>query len=58
MLRNAAKSFECPFGEGETGEVPEALAQQLIALNIAVPVSEPETKKVKAVPPTPAVKGE
>jgi len=57
MLRNAAKRYECSLGEGETGDVPDSLAQILITDKIAVPVSE-EQKKVKAVPSTPAIKGE
>jgi len=55
MLRNAAAKFGCKLSEGETGEVDNELAQELVDAKIAVPAEE---KSVKAVAKTPAIKGE
>lgn len=55
MLRNAAAKFGCKLSEGETGEMENEVAQQLIDARIAVPAEE---KTVKAVAKTPAIKGE
>ena len=57
MLRNAASKYGCKLMEGETGEVPDALAQELIDAKIAEP-AKVEEKSVKGVPKTPAIKGE
>jgi hypothetical protein len=62
MLRNAASKYGCKLMEGETGEVDDKLAEELIADRIAVvAVAEPakaDEKSVKAVAKTPAIKGE
>lgn len=56
MLRNAAKSFGCSLNEGETGEVDDTLAEELIARKLAVAVGEP--KKVKGESKPPEIKGQ
>jgi len=69
MLRNAASKYGCKLMEGETGEIDDKLAEELIADRIAVaavatvvePAAEPvkaDEKSVKAVAKTPAIKGE
>lgn len=57
MLRNAASKYNCKLMEGETGEVDDKLAQELIDAKIAEP-AKAEEKSVKAVAKTPAIKGE
>jgi len=55
MLRNAAAKFGCKLSEGETGEVENELAKELVDAKIAVQADE---KSVKAVAKIPAIKGE
>lgn len=56
MIRNAAKSLECPLKEGESGEVPDELAHTLIGMHVAVLFTRPE--KLKGVSPDPALTGQ
>lgn len=56
MLRNAAKSHGCPLGEGDTGAVDPSLAQQMVALGIAVEVEQP--KPIRGVPEAPKIMAE
>lgn len=55
MLRNPARSLECNLLEGQTGEVDDKLAEQLVKAGIAVPAAE--TKKLEGKSPESAVKG-
>jgi hypothetical protein len=54
MLRNPASAFGCNLHEGETGEIAQPLAEQLVRLNLAVMVSTP--KSIQAVPEEPSIK--
>lgn len=55
MLRNAAAKFGCKLMEGQTGEVDDTIAKELIDARIAVPAAE--TKKVEGKAAESAVKG-
>lgn len=57
MLRNAASKYGCKLNEGETGEVDDALAADLVDAKIAE-LAKADEKSVKAVAKTPAIKGE
>ncbi len=55
MLRNPARALECSLLEGQTGEVEDKLAEQLVKAGIAVPAAD--TKKVEGKAAESAVKG-
>jgi len=60
MLRNAAAKFGCKLMEGQTGDVDDAIAKELIDARIAVPAADAEkveAKKVEGKAPESAVKG-
>ena len=57
MLRNPAASIGCRVAEGETGEVPDSLGQQLVSQGLAICLDQPTEPApvVRAVPESPAI---
>lgn len=47
MLRNPAKALGCSLLEGQTGEVDDKLAEQLIGAGIAVPAADAKKSELK-----------
>lgn len=58
MLRNPSSKYGCKLMEGQTGDVDDKIAEELISAGIAVQVSTAKKTKIEAVPEKPAIKGE